>query len=100
MYRILPLLSLLATPALAAPGGQTGSSGMPLALYCNTVPHLAVQRSDSVDNWVRICTVWFKSGGPKLTAEEVDAIRRGVAPAARPAGDPAPEAGETAPAAE
>lgn len=88
MYRALWVLAtILSMPALAASGEQTGSSGMPLDIYCNTVPHLAVQRSDSVDNWVRICTTWLNAGAEsKLTAEEVEALRRGVAPTAGPAG--------------
>lgn len=58
--------------ASAAPGEQTSSSNMPLALYCNTVPHLAVQRSDSVDNWIRICTVWLTATCGKLDAKQVE----------------------------
>ena len=38
---------------------QGGQSGVPLSFFCNHVPDLSVQRSDGVDNWVRICTVWF-----------------------------------------
>ena len=38
---------------------QGGQSGIPLSFYCNHVPDLSVQRSDSVDNWVQICSVWF-----------------------------------------
>ena len=38
---------------------QGGQSGVPLSFFCNHVPDLSVQRSDGVDNWVRICTVRF-----------------------------------------
>jgi len=38
---------------------QGGQSGVPLSFFCNHVPDLSVQRSDGVDNWVRVCTVWF-----------------------------------------
>ncbi|GAB6054519.1 hypothetical protein JCM17960_33390 [Magnetospira thiophila] len=78
--RKIPLVlavSLFALPTLAAPGEQTADSGKPLAIYCNSVPHLAVQRSDSVDNWVRICTIWLNATQNKLSAEEVqEALRK------------------------
>lgn len=51
----------LAGPALAE---QAGAAGKPLAQYCNTVPDLSAQRSDAVDNWVKICTVWFAANRP------------------------------------
>ncbi len=38
---------------------QGGQSGIPLSFFCNHVPDLSVQRSDGVNNWVRICSVWF-----------------------------------------
>jgi hypothetical protein len=40
---------------------QGGQSGVPLSFFCNHVPDLSVQRTDGVDNWVRICSVWFAS---------------------------------------
>lgn len=40
---------------------QGGQSGVPLSFFCNHVPDLSVQRSDGVDNWVRVCTVWFSA---------------------------------------
>ncbi len=58
-----------ATPGLAA---QESQSGQPLEVYCNTAPDLRVQRADAVDNWVRICTVWFaakcRDSGPSAAA--------------------------------
>ncbi|CCQ72789.1 hypothetical protein [Magnetospira sp. QH-2] len=74
---------MLASTAMAAPGEQTASSGQPLAIYCNSVPHLAVQRSDSVDNWVRICTIWLAATKNQLTAEEVEEAKRKAAEAKR-----------------
>jgi hypothetical protein len=38
---------------------QGGQSGVPLSFFCNHLPDLSVQRSDGVNNWVRICTLWF-----------------------------------------
>ena len=59
MKRFLILLPLLATtPALAE---EDSRSGQPLSVYCNTAPEMGVSRSDSVDNWVRICTLWLNS---------------------------------------
>jgi hypothetical protein len=49
---------LAAGPVLAEQGA---ASGRPLREYCNTVPDLTVQRTDAVDNWVKICTVWFNA---------------------------------------
>jgi len=39
---------------------QSGRSGQPLAVFCNVAPELSTQRSDSVDNWVRICSLWLR----------------------------------------
>ena len=53
--------------ALAVFGGagavaqQRDTTGMPLAKYCNTVPHLSVQRRDAIETWVALCTVWFQA---------------------------------------
>ena len=59
-------LTALATLAVAAglaagpaAADQKAAAGQPLSVYCNTVPDLSVQRTDQVDNWVRICTVWL-----------------------------------------
>ncbi|MCB2102410.1 MAG: hypothetical protein KDE22_16150 [Rhodobacterales bacterium] len=60
----LMLAALVAALVAAAPQAraeQKGRSGQPLAVYCNTAPDFSVQRSDSVDNWVRICTVWLNA---------------------------------------
>lgn len=62
MKKTLALVSavavLSAVPALAE---EAGRSGQALSLYCNTVPEMGVQRSDSVDNWVKICSVWLNA---------------------------------------
>lgn len=47
--------------AVSARAEQAGDSGKSLAQFCNTVPDLSTLRSDSVDNWVKICTVWFNA---------------------------------------
>lgn len=51
-------LLLLVAPAVAEIE-QSGRSGQPLAVFCNVAPELSTQRSDSVDNWVRICSLWL-----------------------------------------
>ncbi|MEX2449481.1 MAG: hypothetical protein WD407_01350 [Rhodospirillales bacterium] len=60
---VLVFAGLLVTPALAnAQSGtneQSGRSGQPLSVFCNVAPELSTQRSDSVDNWVRICSLWL-----------------------------------------
>jgi hypothetical protein len=72
MIRTVALASLIITLAISTvsaqgvsdqnPGRfQGGQSGVPLSFFCNHVPDLSVQRSDGVDNWVRICSVWFAS---------------------------------------
>ena len=74
---------LLVGPAVAEIE-QSGRSGQPLAVFCNVAPELSTQRSDSVDNWVRICSLWLnyscrakkpvnQSGGKKIN---YDAERR------------------------
>ncbi|MEQ8192901.1 MAG: hypothetical protein RIB59_00285 [Rhodospirillales bacterium] len=67
----LVFTGLFVAPALAnaqsgAPSGapmgtneQSGRSGQPLSVFCNVAPELSTQRSDSVDNWVRICSLWL-----------------------------------------
>lgn len=47
----------LAGPVLA---DQQARSGTPLEIYCNTAPEFGTARSDAVDNWVRICSVWLE----------------------------------------
>jgi hypothetical protein len=50
---------------------QQGQSGIPLSFFCNHVPDLSVQRSDGVNNWVRICSVWFVSEREKRLAPSI-----------------------------
>ncbi len=38
-----------------------GQSGLTLSYYCTHVPDLSVNRPDSVDTWVKICTVYFNA---------------------------------------
>ncbi len=70
-------LTILSQSALAE---QAGDAGMPLAQYCNTVPALQVQRRDSVDNWIRICTVWLNA---RCKASDLRAPRPTNAPSKR-----------------
>ncbi|MBF0094708.1 MAG: hypothetical protein HQL33_01805 [Alphaproteobacteria bacterium] len=59
--RVLASCAVLAAgPALAE---EAGRSGQPLNVYCNTAPEMGVGRADSVDNWVRICSLWLGSQG-------------------------------------
>jgi hypothetical protein len=64
----LVFTGLLVTPALVnAQSGtneQSGRSGQPLSVFCNVAPELSTQRSDSVDNWVRICSLWLPYNCP------------------------------------
>lgn len=54
---LIPLLTVPTTPRAE----QVARQGLPLEIFCNTVPDLTVKRTDSVDNWVRICTVWLSA---------------------------------------
>lgn len=69
--RFVAITLFLAAPAMAQEDGpvppsntpkeQGSQSGLPLSYYCNRVPDLGIDRRDSVDNWVKICTVYFKA---------------------------------------
>ncbi len=48
-----------ASPALAQ-NEQAGRSGQPLSVFCNVAPELSTQRSDAVDHWHRICSLWLQ----------------------------------------
>lgn len=62
MKKTLALVSAVAVlAALPALAEEAGRSGQALSVYCNSVPEMGVQRSDSVDNWVKICTVWLNA---------------------------------------
>lgn len=56
-------LMVVAGLALSLPvqAEEAGRGKQPLSVYCNTVPELGTARSDSVDNWVKICTVWLNA---------------------------------------
>lgn len=43
------------------PRHADGQSSLPLSHYCTHVPDLSVNRPDSVDTWVKICTVFFNA---------------------------------------
>ena len=57
-------LAAMMTALLAFPGageaGQTAYSDRPLKEYCSHAPDFSVQRTDSVDNWVKVCSIWFQ----------------------------------------
>lgn len=81
MFRVAAKAALTAFVLVAAgPGAalaeEAGDAGKPLEQYCNTVPDLSVQRMDSVDNWVRICTVWFEARCPKDKDKDKDKTGR------------------------
>ena len=42
---------------------QQSYSGIPLVQYCNVAPDLSVNRTDSVGNWTKICSVWLAATG-------------------------------------
>lgn len=54
------LLALMWIPAGGASADETGDSRRPLREYCNHSPDFSVLRTDAVDNWVRVCSVWFQ----------------------------------------
>ena len=59
---IAVLVAALSWPAAGtARAEQKGRGGQPLSVYCNTAPDFSVQRRDSVDNWVRICSLWLNA---------------------------------------
>ena len=72
---------LSVNPALAEIE-QSGRSGQPLSVFCNVAPELSTQRSDSVDNWVRICSLWLnhsckaqKPGGKKANYKATHSVQ-------------------------
>ncbi|MGB0681733.1 MAG: hypothetical protein ACPGOV_03465 [Magnetovibrionaceae bacterium] len=66
MIRNLPLTAAVLACLITLPAAaeQKGDAGKPLSEYCNTVPDLSVQRTDQVDNWTRICTIWLAHNCP------------------------------------
>ncbi len=59
-------LAAVAAAAISSPAAgaeQQSYSGIPMAQYCNVTPDLSIDRTDSVDNWVRICSVWLAATG-------------------------------------
>ncbi len=53
--------AVLSSPAEGAE--QQSYSGIPMAQYCNVVPDLSIDQTNSVDNWTRICSVWLSATG-------------------------------------
>ncbi len=53
--------AVLSLPAESAE--QQSYSGIPMAQYCNVAPDLSIDQTNSVDNWVRICSVWLSATG-------------------------------------
>ncbi|MEO5336950.1 MAG: hypothetical protein H7841_08660 [Magnetospirillum sp. WYHS-4] len=79
MRKTLSLIAAAGMAAFALPAAaeQAGRSGQALNVYCNTVPEMGTARSDSVDNWVKICTVWLNAKAglaekPKKGKEKVE----------------------------
>jgi len=92
---LVALSSILWAAPATAEIEQSGRSGQPLAVFCNVAPELSTQRSDSVDNWVRICSLWLqysckvkkparqskgRSGGKKINdrIEDVGIVQPGL----------------------
>jgi len=62
----IPGLAVIAAAAFSAPAEgaeQQSYSGIPLVQYCNVAPDLSVKRTDSVGNWVKICSIWLAANG-------------------------------------
>ncbi len=68
LFTFFALFAIVAVAAAAFPSPVEGAeqqsySGIPLVQYCNVAPDLAVNRTDSVDNWTKICSVWLAATG-------------------------------------
>ena len=49
-----------ATAAIENPAKHAGDqSGLPLSYFCTHVPDLSVKRPNAVDDWLKICTLYF-----------------------------------------
>ncbi len=98
--RNIPLLALFVAAAAAFSSPVEGAeqqsySGIPLVQYCNVAPDLSVNRTDSVDNWTKICSVWLAATGGRAgrakpfgrwprESEGLGVDRRGPGPAVKP----------------
>jgi len=97
----IPGLAVIAAAAFSAPADgaeQQSYSGIPLVQYCNVAPDLSVKRTDSVDNWVKICSIWLAATGGRAGGAQpfgrwpggLGVDRRGPNPSTAPAPTPAP----------
>jgi hypothetical protein len=94
MHRLLSLLVLCLSLALAAseavaaienPAKHAGAqSGLPLSYYCTHVPDLSVNRPDAVDDWLKICTLYFSRPQAPNPPAEAPGARAGQPPSNLP----------------
>ena len=100
--RNIPLFALFVAAAAAASlsspaegAEQQSYSGIPMAQYCNVVPDLSIDQTNSVDNWTRICSVWLAATGGRAGpakpfgrwsqgSEGLGVDRRGSGPVVKP----------------
>ncbi len=82
--------AVLSSPAEGAE--QQSYSGIPMAQYCNVVPDLSIDQTNSVDNWTRICSVWLAATGGRAGpakpfgrwSQGLGVDRRGPGPVVKP----------------
>ena len=87
MHRLLSLLVLCLSLALAAseavaaienPAKHAGAqSGLPLSYYCTHVPDLSVNRPDAVDDWHKICSLYFSRPQAQIPPGEASGAQAG-----------------------
>ncbi len=65
IFAVVAVSAAVVSAAAAAqqkpPTHAEAQGGLPLSYYCSHVPELTVNRPHAVDDWVRICTVYFNA---------------------------------------
>lgn len=70
-----------ASAAIENPAKHAGEqSGLPLSYYCTHVPDLSVKRPDAVDDWLKICALYFSQSQPQNPPGETPGARAGQPP--------------------
>ncbi|MDP6787342.1 MAG: hypothetical protein QF830_00790 [Rhodospirillales bacterium] len=87
MYRLISLsilcmaLAFTAFQAVAAienPAKHAGEqSGLALSYYCTHVPDLSVNRPDAVDDWHKICSLYFSRPQAQIPPGEASGAQAG-----------------------
>jgi hypothetical protein len=95
MKKSLALVSIVVLSAVPVQAEEAGRSGQALSVYCNSVPEMGVQRSDSVDNWVKICSVWLNAKASLAEKPRKAKDKDDDAPPSSPAKEPAKEPAKT-----